>query len=156
MNYVVDSNTFRVLGNYYPARFPSLWEQLNLLVADGRWTSVREVRKELDRQNVGDHVDSWVESNKGIFLPPTSDDLERVATILAVVHFQQLIGEKQRLRGWPVADPFVVARAMKSGASVVTEEEWKRNGAKIPNVCEYFGVECMNLEGLMAREGWTF
>jgi len=154
--YVVESNSFRVLGNYYPARFPSLWEQLDALVADGRWTSVREVRKELDRQNVSEHVDIWVESNKGIFLPPTSGELEQVAAILAVKHFQQLIGEKQRLRGWPVADPFVVARAISYGACVVTEEERKKNSAKIPKVCEYFGVECTNLEGLMDREGWTF
>lgn len=156
MIYVVDSNTFRVLGNYYPARFPSLWEQLDRLVANGRWTSVREVRKELDRQNVSEHVDQWVESNRGIFVPPTSTDLERVAAVLAVPHFQQIIGERQRLLGWPVADPFVIARAMNSGGCVVTEEEWKKNGAKIPNVCEQFGVDCTNLEGLMNREGWVF
>jgi len=154
--YVVDSNTFRVLGNYYPARFPSLWEQLNALVAEGRWSSVREVRKELDLQNVSEHVDPWAESVKRIFVPPSTRDLEKVAEILAVRHFQQLIGEKQRLRGWPVADPFIVARAMTSGGCVVTEEEWKKNGAKIPNVCEHFGVDWTSLEGLMDREGWRF
>ena len=156
MIYVVDSNTFRVLGSYYPARFPSLWEQLNALVAEGRWSSVREVRKELDHQNVSEHVDPWAESVKSIFVPPSTRDLEKVAEILAVRHFQQLIGEKQRLRGWPVADPFIVARAMTSGGCVVTEEEWKKNGAKIPNVCEHFGVDWTSLEGLMDREGWRF
>ena len=156
MIYVVDSNTFRVLGNYYPARFPSLWEQLNALVAEGRWSSVREARKELDLQNVSEHVDQWAESVKRIFVPPSTHDLEKVAEILAVRHFQQLIGEKQRLRGWPVADPFIVARAMTSGGCVVTEEEWKKNGAKIPNVCEHFGVDWTSLEGLMDREGWRF
>jgi len=145
-----------VLGNYYPARFPSLWDELDALVEEGRWTSVREVRKELDRQNVSEHVDRWVESIKGMFLSPSSDDLARVAEILAVRHFQQLIGEKQRLRGWPVADPFVVARAMVVGGCVVTEEDRKPNAAKIPNVCEHFGVQCTNLEGLMDREGWRF
>ena len=145
-----------MLGNYYPARFPSLWDELDALVEEGRWTSVREVRKELDRQNVSEHVDRWVESIKGMFLSPSSDDLARVAEILAVRHFQQLIGEKQRLRGWPVADPFVVARAMVVGGCVVTEEDRKPNAAKIPNVCEHFGVQCTNLEGLMDREGWRF
>lgn len=156
MVYVVDSNSFRVLGNYYPARFTTLWDQLDGLVAAGRWTSVREVAKELDRQNVSPHVDSWAQANKKIFAPPSSEEMVKVAEILTVEHFQQMIGEKQRLRGWPVADPFIVARAMVSGACVVTEEEWKQNAAKIPNVCEHFDVACTNLEGLMDREGWQF
>ena len=77
MIYVVDSNTFRVLGSYYPARFPSLWEQLNALVAEGRWSSVREARKELDLQNVSEHVDPWADSVKSIFVPPSTRDLEK-------------------------------------------------------------------------------
>ena len=156
LSYVVDSNTFRVLGNYYPSRFPSVWEQLDALVAEGRWTSVREVRKELDRLNVSEHVDRWVESKRAISPRPPSEALDPVAGIPAVPHFQQLIGRQQRLRGWPVADPFVIARAMTRGSCVVTEEEWKRNGARIPNVCAHFGIQCLNLEGLMDREGWTF
>jgi hypothetical protein len=39
---------------------------------------------------------------------------------------------------------------------VVTEEEKKANAARIPNVCEYFGVNCVNLEGFMERKGWAF
>ncbi len=156
MIYVVDSNSIRVLGNYYPDRFPTLWEQLDTLVASGRFTSVREAAKELDRVNDSAHVGGWIKTHKHIFASPTSDDLAAVAEVLAVPHFQQLIGTRQRLRGWPVADPFIVARAMHAGGCVVTEEEWKPNAAKIPNVCTHFSVECINLEGLMAREGWRF
>ena len=32
----------------------------------------------------------------------------------------------------------------------------KKNAGKIPNVCEHFGVDWTNVEGFMAREGWTF
>ena len=32
----------------------------------------------------------------------------------------------------------------------------KKNAAKIPNVCEHFGVHCTNVEGFMERESWTF
>lgn len=82
--------------------------------------------------------------------------LEAVRAILAIRAFQQLIGKKQRLRGWPVADPFLIARAMVTGAVVVTEEKRKGNAAKIPNVCEHFNVDYMTLEDLMAEEGWQF
>jgi hypothetical protein len=114
------------------------------------------VKKELDRQNVSAHVATWAEANKVIFTAPGSEDLERVAEILAVEHFQQLISAKKRLRGWPVGDPFIVARAMVTEGCVVTEEIRRDNAAKIPNVCEHFGVDCVNLEELMAREGWQF
>ena len=79
-----------------------------------------------------------------------------MAQILAVRHFQSLINEKARMSGSPVADPFVVASAMTRRGVVVTEERKPENGARIPNVCEHFGVACVNLEGLMEREGWTF
>ena len=39
---------------------------------------------------------------------------------------------------------------------VVTEEIYRPNAAKIPNVCEYFNIECINLQQLMIREGWQF
>lgn len=156
MIYVVDSNSFRVMGNFYPNRFVTFWEQLDQLVATGRFTSVREVAKELDRQSTSAHIDDWVERNRGVFMAPSADDLENVAEILAVPHFQQLIGTRQRLLGWPVADPFIVARAIVVDACVVTEEGRKENAAKIPNVCDHFSVDCINLEGLMEREDWRF
>jgi len=66
------------------------------------------------------------------------------------------VGEQQRLRGFPVADPFVVACARVRNGCVVTEEAKKPNAAKIPNVCEHFGLECTNVEGFMARNDWQF
>lgn len=97
-----------------------------------------------------------MDRNRGIFSAPSAQELEQVAAIFAVPHFRQLIGETQRLRGWPVADPFVVARGIVLEVCVVTEEIRKPNAAKIPNVCDHFSVECICLEEMMAREGWRF
>ena len=58
--------------------------------------------------------------------------------------------------GKPVADPFVIARAKISGACVVTQEKKTDNAAKIPNVCDHFGIRCINLEGFMEKESWKF
>lgn len=73
-----------------------------------------------------------------------------------MAHFQQLVEKKKILKGGPVADPFVIAKAKVEGAILVTEEAFKENAAKIPNVCEYFKVEYINLEDFMQREGWQF
>jgi Domain of unknown function (DUF4411) len=32
--YVLDTNSFRVFGNYYPEIFPSFWEEIERLVTD--------------------------------------------------------------------------------------------------------------------------
>ena len=49
--YVVDTNSFRVMGNYYPETFPTFWGHLGTLAESGRLVSVREVLKELEEQN---------------------------------------------------------------------------------------------------------
>jgi hypothetical protein len=51
------------------------------------------------------------EKNGGVFTTPTGAETEFVSRILAVPHFQQIIGTKARLTGTPVADPFVIASA---------------------------------------------
>ena len=42
------------------------------------------------------------------------------------------------------------------GRTVVTMESLKPNAARIPNICEHFGVRCMDLEEFMEAEGWKF
>lgn len=154
--FILDSNVFRVLGGYYPEAFPSFWEQFNVAVANGEVGSVREVQKEVELQNFSDHIGLWVAENPLVFPAPSEDEMAAVAEIFRVAHFQQLIGEKQRLRGQPVADPFLVARAKCGGGCVVTQEGRLPNAAKIPNVCEHFGVDCIDLQGLLRRLGWRF
>jgi hypothetical protein len=60
------------------------------------------------------------------------------------------------------ADAYVIALAQIHGGTVVTQETTaaeKRNSKQthfIPDVCRDLGVPCINLLGLMRREGWKF
>ncbi|MGI8548502.1 MAG: PIN domain-containing protein [Gemmatimonadaceae bacterium] len=154
--FIVDSNVFRAFGNYYPEAFPTFWEQFDAAVGNADVGSVREVRKEIELQDFSEHVGIWVANNSSVFPSPTEDEMAAVAEIFAIEHFQQLIGERQRLRGQPVADPFLVARAKCIGGCVVTQEALKPNAAKIPNVCAHFGVDCTDLQGFLRRVGWRY
>jgi hypothetical protein len=154
--YVLDTNSFRVFGNYYPESFPSFWDQIEKLVADGMLVSCREVAKELELQSPTEHLNAWVDGHPDLFFDPTEEEMEYVAQIFRVPHFRQLIGQKQQLKGLPVADPFLVARGAIQGASVVTEETLKPNAAKVPNVCEHFGVRSTNVQGFLVEVGWRF
>jgi hypothetical protein len=55
-----------------------------------------------------------------------------------------------------VADPFVIACAKIHDGTVVTEEQFKPNAAKIPNVCQHFNIPCVDLEGFMKQQAWSF
>ena len=156
MPFVLDTSSFRVIGNYYPDRFPSFWQRFDELVASAEIISVREVHRELDQQVTKDWLREWIKTNKGMFLTPGQPDTQFVREIFTVSHFQMLVTQKQRLKGMPVADPFVVACAKVRDGCVVTEESAKPGAARIPNVCGHFLVECTDLEGMLARLSWRF
>ncbi len=154
--YIFDTNSFRVLQSYYPQTFQSFWDSFNRLVQDARVFSVREVLNELLNQLTRPHLIDWVDANKPIFRTPTAEETEFVAQILAVPHFAPLISRDNILKGRPVADPFVIAAGKIFGACVVTEEANLPNAAKIPNVCNHFGIPWTNLEGFLEKERWSF
>ena len=129
---------------------------MDILIQHQSLISTREVWNELERQNVSADVLAWAKHNKQIFTTPTAVELQFVAHIFQIKHFQSLIGEQQRLKGTPVADPFIIACAKIKGGTVVTEELLKPTAAKIPNVCQHFNVPCINLEGFMHQQGWAF
>ena len=156
MIYVFDTNSLRTLKNYYPQQFVSFWKQLDAYVATGKIVSVREVRREIERQDITEELQGWVKKNSHIFVKPDVAETQFVAEIFKIKHFQALIPKRNILQGMYSADPFVVACAKIRNGCVVTEEKNRPNAAKIPNVCEYFGIVYTNLQGFMEMEGWQF
>lgn len=156
MTYVFDTNAFIVIGHYFPERFPSFWNIFNQYVSEKKIVSVREVYNELKDRGQRTHLIEWVKANKNIFLTPEPEEAAFVSDIFRVPHFRQMVSEKERLQGKPVADPFVIAAAKIKQGCVVTEESFKENAAKIPNVCKHFKVEWTNVEGFMKSEKWEF
>lgn len=156
MVYVFDTSSLRVLRNYYRDVFATFWERFEGAIDAGGIVSVREVLNELEAQVSSTWLWDWIRARRTIFQVPTPAETLFVQEIFKVSHFRALVGETQRLQGRPVADPFVVACAKVKEGCVVTEETFKPNAAKIPNVCEYFEVDCTNIEGFLASNGWRF
>lgn len=156
MVFVFDTNSLEVLGNYYPERFPTFWEKFETAVESGEVISVREVYSEIERLKRNQQLWNWIQGHREMFVTPTAEETQFVREIFKVQHFQNLVGATQRLRGWPVADPFIIAVAQVRTGCVVTEEMYKPNAAKIPNVCSHFNIEWTNVEGFLARKGWRF
>ncbi|MBQ9683447.1 MAG: DUF4411 family protein [Neisseriaceae bacterium] len=165
MKYVFDTCSIRALQHFYPAIFGSIWQKIDELVEHEEMISTKEVFNELKRQDISKELQEWVKNKKSIFKKPTAEETEFVSEILRTQNFAGLIGKKQQLKGQPVADPFVVACAKQYNATVVTEEGWdhdkdelepKPKAAKIPNVCQHFGIRCIDLETFMNEQGWRF
>ena len=157
MIYVFDTSSLSNLKHFYPEIFQSIWEDLDQLIDSDQLISTKEVWREIQSGNPTGHVNSWLKNRKHIFTTPSNEELEFVAQILKNKHFQSIIGEKQRLKGAPVADPFVIACAgVKENGVVVCEESWKENSAKMPNVCGHFDIPCINLKEFMQQQNWNF
>jgi len=156
MAYVFDTNCFIVIGHYYPEQFPSFWEKFNQTVENGKIISVREVRRELDRNAAEDHLVEWIKLHKNIFVTPSPAVMQWVNEIFSVPHFQASLPDRIRLGNTPFADPFIIAQAKVMNYCVVTQEHERPRAAKIPNICEHFDVDWTNLQGFMEREGWAF
>ena len=155
MIYVFDSGPFiQIFRYYYPERFPSFWKRFNPLIEQKTIISVKEVARELSERE--DNLTKWAKKHKSIFHAPTADELEFVSRIFEVAHFQLIIRKQERLEGRPVADPFVIAKAQSLDGCVISLEKFKENAAKIPNICEHFGVKHMHLRKFMEEVNWTF
>jgi len=155
--YVFDTNSLSIiLKHYYPERFTSLWTKLNEMLTNGEVKLVRESYNEIMKLNAEDRPALWAKGNRKLFSTPSIEELQFVNEIFKIAHFQQLIEKKKILSGRPAADPFVIAKAKCENAIVVTEEVYKENASKIPNVCKHFGIECINLEDFMLKESWQF
>lgn len=156
MIYIFDANSISVFKNYYPSAFPGFWDGLNALTDDGTVRSVREVFNELQNDNNAAFLQEWEKAHREVFASPTQAELEAVVEILAIPHFQAVIGKKALMKGTPVADPFIVASARVNEAVVITEESMRPNAAKIPNICDHFDVEWHDLEWFIEQQGWAF
>ena len=144
--YLFDTNIFYTLGHYFPSRFPTIWATLDELVLRGEVESVREVRREIERNCPFEHIEKWVKRNRDIFKTPTPEELAIVESIFREERFQALVRRENILKGLPVADPFLIAAGKAKRAVVVTMEKPTSGGARIPDVCRALRVRCINLE----------
>ena len=157
--YVFDTSSFsQLFGSYYRSVFPTLWALFGEMVSTGRLVTVREVKNEIERYpgTKLETLTGWCASHQELFTTPSPQEQSHVASIFHNSHFLQLVTQKALLKGTPVADHFVIAKAGEIGGCVVTEEADRPNAAKIPNVCEHFRVDYTDLEGFMERERWQF
>lgn len=141
--YCLDANVLiQAWQKYYsPTLCPSYWEVLNQLGAEGIIFLPYNVAEEITRTE--DDLADWLRSSR---IEVYHID-EQVGLALKEV-FKNPIHQTLVARGRSLADPWVIATAIASGACVVTKEEMitaqNTTKVKIPNICLNMGVRCIN------------
>ena len=106
--YVFDTSAFSFLfRNIFSDVFTSMWQNLDILVEDGRLTSTLEVYREISDSAIVD-MRTWTDDRKYLFPAPTPEEAEVVRKILAIPHFQQLIEAKTCKKVERVLDPWII------------------------------------------------
>jgi len=162
--YSIDTSTFLDIwcppdGQIYSKeRIPELWQHIESLIDAGKIIASREVLEELER-NANDELLAWLKNHKAMFVMDRQQ-VDTADTIINEVYTQYKRGYKPEIGD--AADPFVVATAMVHNAVVFTQEQRQPRHIpsqtkvpKIPTVCAYYGVECVNIEQFIEREGFT-
>lgn len=133
-----------------PETFPSLWERVAEVIANGSIRAVDEVERELAKRADAVHV--WVKQQPDLFVDLDSP-LQRATTAVLAAH-PRLVGKGHGRNG---ADPFVIGLARLTGGVVVTEERPRNlSSPKIPDACNALGIRCLSLVAFIREQGWTF
>ena len=154
----MDTSSLIDLRRRYPPNiFGALWTEIEKLIEQGRLIAPREVLRELQKGD--DDMYKWARKHQTMFVDLDQDQQALLTEILAA--FPKWVDvETDR----PVADPIVIALARQGtlangGAkrAVVSHELPGGKGAtRIPNVCQQYGVQHIQLVEMFEMEGWSF
>jgi Domain of unknown function (DUF4411) len=139
--------------NYPEARFPSLWEKVEELIAAKRFLLSEEVWEEAQVKDAATR--DWCSRHKkDEMVVPTDAAVTRAVQAVHAVNNRLVMNLKGRNR----ADPFVIAVASLYGAVVVTGEASSGTAERprIPYVCGLMRIDCIRFLDLIKRENWSF
>jgi len=139
---------------YYPVDvFPGLIALFDSLIVQKRVVIAETVDDEI--KAVGSaSLQAWAKTHKAIFEPTT----EHLAEALNIEGAYP--GMKDPKSQFTEADAYVIAIAKLRGGIVVTQETSSSQKVRprrthyIPDVCSGLGIPCINILGMMRREGW--
>lgn len=150
--YLLDANTYIEAQNrYYNASFcPAYWDWIDHQFTKGNLNSIMPVFDELS--GYGDDLSKWVKTRRHHFIDvsPAAVQTKFAEVVTYVSGLQKPHANVADFLS--KADPWLIAQAAVSGATVVTHEvsvDSHSKKIKIPNVCNDFNVSHMNTFDLL-------
>jgi len=149
--YLMDSNSFiEPFNNYYSLEYvPGFWDALIREHQRGNIFSINAIKNEVTKKEDG--LKQWLESPnlpKSFFLDEDEPALKTYESIIAWTRSHSLFTPQNQQLFASGADGILVAYAKVHGMVVVTQEKPAASNTtkvKIPNVCEQFDVQHVNV-----------
>lgn len=152
--YCIDSCSFIDAGErYYPEDiFPAFWSCLENLVDEGRLRAPVTLLEELSRKD--EEWRKWVYNRESKLIVPPDDRLFEM--VKKVVAQYQLQNPPQFNPDKLTGDPFFIALAKCNDMTLITTEQSRPGGFRIPAICRPLGVKTITLLDMIRLEGWRF
>lgn len=144
--YCLDANVLiQAWQKYYaPSICPDYWEVLNILGKEKRIFIAELVYEEIVRTD--DELSRWLKKSSITVMKIDGEVTKCLQLIYAFNPIHKKLVDNIKSRS--LADPWIIAHAIKETAIVVTKEEKitaiNSNRIKIPNVCDNMGIRWMN------------
>lgn len=148
--YILDANVFIESAKRYYAfdLAPSFWDRLVNQASEGHIRSIDKVKTELDAKE--DRLKDWANSHFTKWFQSTHD-IDVLSVYQAIMKWVETSDFRDKAKKdftrTNTADAWIVAYAKAKRCIVVTDEQYDpdiRRKILIPNVCELFGIKCMN------------
>lgn len=159
--HLLDANVFIEAKNFYYGfeTFPCFWEWLDTEQAKGHIGSIQLICDELLKGNDG--LAAWTKDRKdsGWFFPVDDTETQQNLAKIAEWVMNQTYKDAAKADFLSGGDPWLIAKSMSIGGTVVTQETYDpliKKKVKIPNVCRAFSVSYIDTFGLLRQSGATF
>jgi hypothetical protein len=148
--YAVDSNIFITASRkYYPFDIaPGFWKQL-IEKGNSSIILIDKIKNEIYRNE--DDLSIWLKNNEKSFSVKDSEDLKVIKNykeIITSVNNSKVYNQYAKDVYANSADSWLCAHSKAYNYFIVTEERYRpnsKNNVKIPNVCEEFNIEYIDL-----------
>lgn len=148
--YIIDANVLIVSSRQlYPFDImPGFWEQL-IEKGTEKTVLIDKIKAEIFRGE--DELADWLKANKEKFIEKDMNDPEVLVAYGRII--QSVMDNSQYTQSAKdefasIADSWLCAHALAHGYVIITQEKLKPESKKrvmIPNICEEFGIEYIDL-----------
>ena len=151
MKYSIDTSSLIDWYHYYPKDvFEGVWKKFTEACDNSVLVAHEFVLDELKRKEDG--LPEWVKDRSG-FVVPFDAEIQNTATRIITKYHLHEASHPSKI----VADPFVIALAIRQNLKVVTEEKpGSKENPKIPFICKEEGVESLSIVDFMREMKWKF
>lgn len=153
--YCIDTSALIDLKPYWRETFPTLWQDIERLVAEKRLLAPVSVLGELaDYQGSADVILRWARRHRSMFV---ALELEQQRLLRKYSSVLQQIVDPRKIK--EDADPYVVVLAKVEGCAVIASQRRRKELSqrmKIPDACDVLRINRLSLQEWFQKEQWQY